>query len=69
MEILSAHQAYFFLEPLKPAGVILKVHEYLKKEIPFAKEDRLYAKDVALINNEIESGNLLKIIRANVKGK
>lgn len=60
MEILCAHQALGFLKPLDPAGAVKAVHKLLAKDIPFAKKDRVFSKDVRKIKDMIEQDIILK---------
>lgn len=66
MEFLSATQALDLLKPLKPAGAVLKVHELIRKKVPFAKEDRVFANDIASIRQMIRSGKLLEAVENSV---
>lgn len=66
MEFLSASQALDLLKPLKPAGTVLKIHQALRKVVPFAREDRVFAQDIAAIRELIGSGELLKVIHQSV---
>jgi histidine ammonia-lyase len=66
MEFLSASQALDLLAPLKPASTVLKAFEALRKEVPFAKEDRVFAKDVQKIRQMMKDGTLMKTITSTV---
>lgn len=61
MELLSAAQALDLLAPVKPAGVVLKAHEKIRTVAPFAKEDRVFAKDIEKVRELIASNELVKI--------
>lgn len=63
MEILSATQALDLLKPLEPAGAVLNAYDCVRKEVPFAEEDRVFAKDVAKITAMIRDGRLFESIR------
>lgn len=66
MEFLSASQAIDLLKPLLPAGAVAKVHEAIRVKVPFATEDRVFAKDVALIRGLVRSGELTSVIQKTV---
>jgi histidine ammonia-lyase len=59
MEFLSACQALDMLAPLKPSSSVLKAFEVIRSEVPFAKEDRVFAKDVEKIRGLIRNGKIL----------
>jgi histidine ammonia-lyase len=46
IELLTACQAIEFRRPLKSSGILEFAHEYVRKEVPFAKEDRIFANDI-----------------------
>ncbi|MFP5519853.1 MAG: histidine ammonia-lyase [Bdellovibrionia bacterium] len=66
MEFLSAAQAVDLVAPLKPAAAVAAAHELIRSEVPFAKEDRIFAKDVEKIRLMMESGKLNNCIRQTV---
>lgn len=66
MEFLSATQALDLLAPLKPASTVLKAYEAIRKEVPFAKEDRVFAKDVQKIRELMKNEILLTTITSTV---
>lgn len=66
MEILSACQALGLLEPAKPAAGVLAAYQHIRKTVPFAKEDRIFKKDIEAIKEMMLSGELLKVTQAAV---
>lgn len=62
MEILSACQALDLLSPLKPAAGVKLAFDLIRKEVPFAKEDRIFGKDVALINSLISNRKIISAL-------
>jgi histidine ammonia-lyase len=46
IELLTACQAIEFRRPLKSSGILEFAHEYVRKQVPFAKEDRIFANDI-----------------------
>jgi histidine ammonia-lyase len=66
MEILTAKQALGFLAPLKAAGAVQATYDLLDKDVPFAEEDRVFARDIETIRAKIRSGEILRAVRAAV---
>ncbi len=66
MEFLSATQALDMLKPLTPSGTVAKALACIRKVVPFAETDRVFALDVAAIRELIRRGDLLNVIRASV---
>ena len=66
MEFLSATQALDMLRPLRPSGTILKALETVRAKVPFAQQDRVFAKDIAAIRELIRAGSLLEDIQSSV---
>lgn len=62
MEILSSCQALDLIAPLKPAAGVKVAFDLVRKSVPFAKEDRIFAKDLAKINNLINNRELLSAV-------
>jgi histidine ammonia-lyase len=66
MEFLSATQALDLLKPLTPSSTVLKAYEVIREQVPFAKEDRVFAKDVQKIREMMKNGTLLNTIHSTV---
>lgn len=66
MEFLSSTQALDMLAPLKPAEGVQVAFDTIRTEVPFAKEDRIFAKDVAKIRAMIQTGKIVKAVEAKV---
>lgn len=66
MEFLSATQALDMLLPLKPTAGVLAAYDEVRKDVPFAKVDRIFSKDVEKIRNMILQGNIIKAVEAKV---
>jgi histidine ammonia-lyase len=62
MEVLSGCQAIDMLAPLKPSSSVLDVYNLVRTKVPFAKEDRIFAHDVAQIRNMIRDGSVQKTL-------
>lgn len=65
MEFLSAAQAIDLLAPHKPNAAVRAVHEYLRKTVPFAVEDRIFGKDVEAIKKMMLTSEFMKIINTS----
>lgn len=64
MEFLSACQALDLLAPMKPAAAVLKTYEVIREVVPFAKEDRVFAKDVEKIKELIRNGKIINAAKS-----
>lgn len=53
MELLTASQALDLLKPLKAAGYVQPAYELIRTRVPFAAEDRVFAKDIEAIRGLI----------------
>ncbi len=58
IELLNATQAFEFRRPLKTTHILESVFSAVRKEVSFAKEDRIFATDVEELKNFIHSGKL-----------
>ncbi|MBO9665574.1 MAG: histidine ammonia-lyase [Bdellovibrio sp.] len=66
MELLSATQALDLLAPLKPAAAVKAAFDHIRKTVPYAKEDRIFSKDVEAIKAMMVSGDLMKVVESAV---
>lgn len=66
MELLCAKQALGFLLPLKPASAVLATYSLLDSAVPFAEEDRVFARDIEFIRKQIQAGTIMNQIRTTV---
>ena len=53
IELLTACQAIEFRHPLKSSEILEFAHEYVRKFVGFAEEDRIFADDIEKIKNII----------------
>ncbi len=65
MEILSACQALDLIAPLKTAAAVKLAFDLIRQHVPFAKEDRIFSKDVAQINQLITNRKLITEVVKN----
>jgi len=66
MEMLSACQALDLLAPLKPAAAVQAAFTHIRQQIPFAKEDRYFAKDLEILKGMMIRNELLKVVETTV---
>lgn len=66
MEFLSATQALDMLLPLKPTAGVLAAYEEVRKDVPFAKVDRIFSKDVEKIRSMIMNRSIINAVEAKV---
>jgi histidine ammonia-lyase len=66
MEFLSGTQALGLLAPLQPNAAVKAAHDYIRTVVPFAKEDRVFSKDVEHIKTMMISNELLKVVQQSV---
>jgi histidine ammonia-lyase len=66
MELLCAAQALDLLKPLKPSAGVLAAYNFIRKEVPFAQEDRIFSNDIKKIAEKISDSSLLKAVEKEV---
>ncbi len=66
MEFLSATQALDMLGGLKSSPVIEKVKNEIRQAVPFAKEDRIFSKDVEKIKEMMLNGKILGVLEKEI---
>lgn len=66
MELLSASQAIDLVAPLKPAAAVRSVHERIRKDVPFAKEDRIFGRDIEAIKKIMLNNDLSKVVQQTI---
>jgi histidine ammonia-lyase len=62
MEMLSACQALDLLKPHQPAATVKAALEAIREKVPFAAKDRVFAKDVQMIREMIQSDALSAVV-------
>ena len=72
IELLYGTQAMDFRRPLKSTPILEACHNYIRKFVPFIKEDRLFADDIKALHQLVKDGELLQIaeeaaIKNNIK--
>ena len=61
IELLTAAQAYEFHKPLKSGKVLDTLHQYVRKYIPFAAEDRVFTDDIEQATQLVQQNQILKV--------
>lgn len=62
IELLTAAQAFEFRKPLKSGLLLDEVHKYLRTKVPFADQDRVFADDIEVALEIIQSGEIPELI-------
>ncbi len=66
MELLSGTQALDLLKPLEPEAGVKAAFDKVRELVPFAKKDRVFAKDIETIKNMIERDEILQSVTKTV---
>jgi histidine ammonia-lyase len=67
IELMSACQAIEFRRPLRSSELLEFAHEYVRKFVGFAEEDRIFANDINAIRNIIHDYSFVKNVNAFAK--
>jgi histidine ammonia-lyase len=60
IELMTACQAIEFRRPLRSSSILEHAHEFVRKQVSFAKEDRIFADDIRKIKWMIESFSFIR---------
>jgi histidine ammonia-lyase len=66
MELLSASQALDLVKPHDAAGAVKPVHDLIRTRVPFAAEDRVFARDIEMIKDMIRNDSIMQKIESVV---
>jgi len=69
IELMSACQAIEFRRPLKSSAILESAHEYVRKFVSFAEEDRIFAEDVIKMRNIISDFSFVNHVNQFARGK
>jgi histidine ammonia-lyase len=69
IELLTACQAIEFRRPLKSSEILEFAHEYVRKFVSFAEEDRIFADDIQEIRNIIHDCSFVNEVNEFAKSK
>jgi histidine ammonia-lyase len=62
IELLTACQAIEFRRPLKSSSILEHAHDFVRQQVKFANEDRIFADDIRKIKSMIESFSFIREI-------
>jgi histidine ammonia-lyase len=57
---MTACQAIEFRRPLRSSSILEHAHEFVRQQVSFAKEDRIFADDIRKIKWMIESFSFIR---------
>ncbi len=60
IELMTACQAIEFRRPLRSSSILEHSHEFVRQQVSFASEDRIFADDIRKIKSMIESFSFIK---------
>jgi histidine ammonia-lyase len=60
IELMTACQAIEFRRPLHSSSILEHAHEYVRQQVSFAREDRIFADDIRKIKSMIESFSFIR---------
>ena len=60
IELMTACQAIEFRRPLRSSSILEHAHEYIRQQVSFAREDRIFADDIRKIKSMIESFGFIR---------
>jgi histidine ammonia-lyase len=62
IELLTAAQAFEFRKPMKSGILLEKVHQELRKRVPFAEKDRVFSDDIETGITMIADRTIMKVV-------
>ncbi len=69
IELLSACQAIEFRRPLKSSAILEFAHDYIRRFVGFAKEDRIFADDINKVANTIKNFSFVNEVNAFINAQ
>lgn len=63
IELMSACQAIEFRRPLKSSVLLEQAHDFVRRKVSFADEDRIFAEDIKEIKGMVEDYSFTKYVR------
>jgi histidine ammonia-lyase len=67
IELMTACQAIEFRRPLKSSAILEVAHDYVRKYVGFAEEDRIFADDINKIKTIISDFSFVEKVNASAK--
>ncbi len=62
IELLTATQAFEYRKPLRSGPILDEIHKWVRKKVPFAEKDRVFADDIETGIEIIKSGKLIAFV-------
>jgi histidine ammonia-lyase len=62
IELMTACQAIEFRRPLHSSTILEHAHEFVRKQVSFAREDRIFAEDIRKLKTMLETFSLIREI-------
>ena len=69
IELLTAAQAFEYRKPLKSGVLLDEVHRFVRTKVPFAKEDRVFAKDIEIGIEIIRSTMAIQTVEETMRAR
>jgi histidine ammonia-lyase len=69
IELMSACQAIEFRRPLKSSAILEYAHDFVRKAVSFAEEDRIFANDINRMRDIIADFSFVENVNAFAGGK
>jgi len=60
IELMTACQAIEFRRPLRSSSILEHAHEYVRQQVSFAREDRIFADDIRKVREMLSSFGLVR---------
>jgi histidine ammonia-lyase len=60
IELMTACQAIEFRRPLRSSSILEHAHEFVRQQVLFAREDRIFAEDIRKIKSMLESYSFIR---------
>jgi histidine ammonia-lyase len=60
IELMTACQAIEFRRPLRSSSILEHAHEFVRQQVSFANEDRIFAEDIGKIKSMIETFSFIR---------
>jgi histidine ammonia-lyase len=60
IELMTACQAIEFRRPLRSSSILEHAHEFVRQQVSFAREDRIFADDIRKIKSMIETFSFIR---------
>ena len=69
IELMTACQAIEFRRPLQSSSILEFAHDFVRQQVSFAKEDRIFAEDIRKLKSMLESFSLVTATTAFAQAK